>query len=107
MNEFREKIDALMNEKTQINGAIGAKRQEGVDMRSQLNKMKKSIGYTSESDIDDRIATIEFKLWTDTISLKEEKDLLKEISELKKNRPKVGKVNQMDDALKNRDSGTA
>merc|ERR1719277_1505483 len=78
---------------------------EGVDMRNQLNKMKKSIGYTSEADIDDRIATIEFKLWTDTISLKEEKEFLKEIAELKKSRPKVAQVKNMEDSLQNRDLG--
>merc|ERR1719277_1993088 len=78
---------------------------EGVDMRNQLNKMKKSIGYTSEADIDDRIATIEFKLWTDTLSLKEEKDFLKEIAELKKSRPKVAQVKNMEDSLQNRDLG--
>merc|ERR1740121_1296990 len=80
-------------------------RQEGVDMRNQLNKMKKSIGFTSESDIDDRIATLEFKLQTDTISLKEEKEYLKEIQELKRNRPKVSQVNKMEDSFQNRDIG--
>merc|ERR1719277_348736 len=78
---------------------------EGVDMRNSLNKMKKSIGYTSEGDIDERIATIEFKLWTDTLSLKEEKEYLKEIAELKKNRPKVAHVKNMEDSLQNRDLG--
>merc|ERR1719373_1071761 len=74
-------------------------------MRSQLNKMKKPIGYTKEQDIDERIASIEFKLWTDTISLKEEKEYLKEIAELKKNRPKVAQVNKLEGDVANRDFG--
>merc|ERR1719356_1269339 len=66
--------------------------------------MKKTIGYTSETDIDDRIASIEYRLWSETIPLKEEKQLLKEIAELKKNRPKVTQVNKMEGALQNRAS---
>merc|ERR1719444_265997 len=94
-----------MERKGEVNKAKDDKRQEGIDMKQQLTKMKKSIGYASEADIDERIASIEFKLWTDTISLKQEKDLLKEISELKKNRPKVSQVNKMEDAVANRDFG--
>merc|ERR1712113_188429 len=68
----------------------------GVQMKNDLNKMKKSIGYTNESDIDNRIATIEFKLWTESVPLKEEKKYLLELQELKRNRPKVSQVNQME-----------
>merc|ERR1740121_1125338 len=74
-------------------------------MRSQLSKMKKSIGYTSESAIDERIASIELWLRTETMSLKEEKDYMKEIAELKKARPKVGQVGAMENALASRDTG--
>jgi len=106
LDEFSAKIDALMEKKNDINKAMGDKRQEGMEMRNQLNKMKKSVGYTSEQDIDERIAAIEFSMRTDTISLKEEKDLLKEISELKKKRPQVSKVNKLEDGLQTRDFGT-
>jgi len=44
---------------------------------------------------------------TDTMSLKTEKDLMKEIAELKKNRPKVSKVNEMQNKLDNRDTGSS
>ena len=74
-------------------------------MLSQLNKMKKSIGFTSETEIDERIASLEFKLRTDNISLKEEKEMLKEMQELKRHRPKVPQVDRMEDSLQNRDSG--
>merc|ERR1711920_777550 len=67
--------------------------------KNDLAKMKKTIGYTSETDIDNRIATIEFKLNTESISLKEEKKYLLELQELKKSRPKVSKVNNMKDNL--------
>jgi len=37
---------------------------------------KSNVTYKSEAEIDDRIATIEFKMWTDSLSLKEEKAYL-------------------------------
>merc|ERR1719215_8763 len=105
LDEFTNKINELMERKGDINSAMGEKRQEGVEMRQQLNKMKKSIGFSSEADIDERIATIEFKLQTDSLTLKEEKDFLREISDLKKNRPKVSQVNKMESSMANRDLG--
>merc|ERR1712113_619144 len=80
----------------------------GVQMKNDLSKMKKSIGYNTEAEIDNRIATIEFKLWTESVPLKEEKKYLLEIQELKKNRPKVAKVNKLEgdlSALKEGDAG--
>merc|ERR1712129_375409 len=69
LNEFTAKIDALMARKDELNKGITEKKQEGADMRTQLSKMKKSIGYTNEGDIDDRIASIEFRLVTESVSL--------------------------------------
>merc|ERR1712187_892994 len=89
----------------EINKTVGDKKKEGTEMRSQLNKMGKSIGYTDEAEIDERIASIEFKLWTDTVSLKDEKKLLAEIQELKRNKPKVSQVHKMEDNLNNFDPG--
>merc|ERR1719476_250985 len=81
-----------MEKKNELNAAMGNKRAEGIAMKDDLQKMKKSIGYASEADIDNRIATIEFKLQTESMPLKDEKKFMLELSELKKNRPKVAKA---------------
>jgi len=105
LDEFKAKIDGLFARKSEIQGAVGAQKAEGLEMKNNLQKMKKAIGYTSEAEIDERIALIEYRMVSESISLKEEKELMKEISELKKNRPKVSKVNAMQDSLNNRDTG--
>jgi len=51
------------------------------------------------------LRNIEYRLQTETIPLKEEKDLLKEMQELKRNRPKVAQVNKMEDGLSKFDLG--
>jgi len=105
LEEISGKMNELQDKKDEIQKAFGDKLQEGREMRQQLNKMKKSIGYTSETDIDDRIASIEFKLWTESIPLKEEKKYLEEIKELKRNRPKVSQVHKMEEGLSSFDAG--
>merc|ERR1719324_1065123 len=105
LDEFTTKINSLQEQKDKIIKVDGEKKGEARQQRDDLNKLKKSIGFTSETEIDDRIASIEFRLWTDSISLKEEKTLLAEISELKKNRPKVSMVHKKEGELANLDPG--
>ena len=57
LDKLSHKINELIERKGNLQIAIGDKRQEGVKMRNQLNKMKKSIGFTSKTDIDERIAS--------------------------------------------------
>jgi len=95
-NEFNGKIDALMAQKESINGTINEKRAEGQAMKQDLTKMKKSIGFTSEAEIDKRIQEIEYKMHTESHSLKDEQKFIKEISELKRNRPKVAGIKTME-----------
>jgi len=104
-DECSKEMDRLTALKDEVSGSIGQNRQEGIQMRDQLNKMKKQLGYTNESEIDQRIATIEFKMWTDSMTLKEEKAYMQELQTLKRNRPKVSQVNQMEEDINNRDSG--
>jgi uncharacterized coiled-coil DUF342 family protein len=112
--KIRSELDAVSAEmnklaerKEAINAGLNNKKAEQSQMKGDLMKMKKSMGYTSENDIDDRIATIEFKLWTESLSLKDEKNYLAEIKELKKNKPMVSQVSQMEDKLAGFDSGVS
>merc|ERR1712194_211630 len=74
-------------------------------MVQDMKKARASIGYKTEAEMDERLHTIEYRLQTETIPLKEEKDLLKEMQELKRNRPKVAQVNKLEEGLNNFDVG--
>merc|ERR1712194_488088 len=79
----------------------------GIAMKDNLKKMQKDIGYGSEADIDARIQTIEFKLNTESINLKEEKKYLLELQTLKRSRPKVSQVNKLQgDLTAHREGGS-
>jgi len=105
LDEFSGKMNAIQEQKDGIKKAVGEKQAEGKEMKQKLNGMKKNLGFTSEDQIDDRIATIEYKMWTGSVSLKEEKAFLKEISELKKNKPKISQLNQMEASVSSFDGG--
>jgi len=107
LNQINDQLDAHDAKKGAIDTDMVKKKQETVDARNQINKMKRSIGYESETAIDERIATIEWKLHHESVSLKEEKKFLQEITELKRNRPKVNQVQSLEQNLNaGRDSGT-
>merc|ERR1719310_891109 len=67
--------------------------------------MKREIGYTDAGQIDERIATIEYTIWTSSLTLKEEKKLLAEIQDLKRTRPKVAHYHKMEEKVQNFDAG--
>jgi uncharacterized coiled-coil DUF342 family protein len=105
IQQFKEKINALHEQKDELQKGQQAQREEKSKMANDVKKMKASIGFKSEEEIDNRIREIEYRLHTDTLTLKVEKDLLKEISELKRNRPKVSQVNKLEEGLSSFDAG--
>lgn len=98
INGFQEQKDGIMTQ-------LGQKREEGKSMRTELNKLKKDVGFTSEEQILERIQQIEYRMCTESMPLKEEKKLLLEITELKRTRPKLAKVSNMEEGVKNFDTG--
>merc|ERR1719316_1328375 len=99
-------MNSLQGVKDGFQKQVGDRQAEGKQLRQDLNKMKKNLGYTSEDQIEERIATIEFQMWTQTLSLKEEKKYLAEIQELKRTRPKVSQFHKMEADVATFDAGT-
>ena len=65
-------------------------------MKSDLKDMKKKLGYTDIAKIDERIKQIEDQMIHESLTLKDEKKLMLEIAQLKKNKPEVDKYNKME-----------
>merc|ERR1719261_1096416 len=64
------------------------------------------MNFSNEADIDARIQHIEDKMRHESLTLKQEKDYMLEIKELKKNKPKLSQLTQMQDKITNLDAGT-
>ncbi|KAL7066586.1 hypothetical protein ACR3K2_29750 [Cryptosporidium serpentis] len=96
LDEYQKQIDNFEEERKSLMTKIEEKSREGKEMKNQLSNLKKAVGYKSEEEIEAKIKDIEYLLVTSTISLKEEKKLLAQISQLKQHRPVVGKFAHMD-----------
>jgi len=96
----KEKIDEYMAKKDEIRSAMGLKNNEDNKMKTDLKEMKKKLGYTDIASIDKRIHEIEDTMIHSSLSLKDEKKLMLEIAQLKKNKPEVNKFNKLDQDIK-------
>jgi len=96
--EEKGKIDEYMAKKDQIREAMGLKNNEDTKMKNELKDMKKKLGYTDIQDIDNRIRQIEDQMIHSSLTLKDEKKLMLEIAQLKKNKPEVTKFKSMEQA---------
>lgn len=91
----KEKIDAYMAKKEEIRGQMGLKSTEDTKAKNELKDMKKKLGYTDIAEIDKRIAAIEHQMTHESLTLKEEKKMMLEIAQLKKNKPQVKEYNSL------------
>merc|ERR1712217_506201 len=106
LDGYQNQMNEVKAQKDNIQGSLGDIKAEGASMKAELSKIAKNMRYTSEAEIDNRIAIIEFKRVTESISLKEEKTLLAEIKDLKKNKPKLSELSKLQSNVENFDNGT-
>jgi len=110
-NEYREKkseffekiraeslmIDEYMAKKNEIRAAMGLKTAEEKKLQGDLRDMKKNLAYTDLAKIEQREREINDEMMhSGSLSLKQEKELMKELASLQKNKPQVTKVNKME-----------
>jgi len=96
LDEYTSQIDALEKKKKSMLDGISDKQKESRQKRQELNDMKKKLGFESEADIDAEIKKIETSMYTESMTLKKEKELMNKINELRKSKPMVTKYNEME-----------
>merc|ERR1719453_2955268 len=106
LDEVQATIDKFAGKKDELYKQIESEKFADKEAKEALKKMKGSVGFASEAEIDKKIAEIEMTMWTSTITLKEEKKYLDEIKELKRSKPKVSKLKGMEAEMENRPKGT-
>merc|ERR1719183_2625889 len=98
LDEYSERIDELEKKRKSIQDGISSKDKEQRAKRQELNDMKKKIGFQSEAEIDSEIRKIETKMCTESHTLKQEKEMMARIQELRKSKPTVTKLAAMEGA---------
>jgi len=99
LDEYSAKIDELMKKKESEIGGIQDKQNESKQRRQDLNNMKKKLGYDDIKDIDQRIRELDHRMQSESLSLKQEKELMIKIKDLKASRPLVTKYEKMEQNL--------
>ncbi|OVA00710.1 hypothetical protein BVC80_9085g130 [Macleaya cordata] len=79
-SEYRDKFEAARSDERAARDLLNAKRQEIDSVQSVINRMKNA---TSIDEIGDRIHNMEHMIEHETMPLKEEKQLIREIKQLK------------------------
>lgn len=96
LDRLSEKAQSLERERRDLVEKIESKQREGREMRANVQNLKKSIGYATEDEIDQKIKDIEASMMTTSMTLKEEKKMMQSIAQLKANRPLVGRYSSLE-----------
>lgn len=99
MKSLRERKDAVMRDRAEIAAKQKAARAS-LEQSMQKNKQLRSeMKYTSGEEIEKRISELERKQSTTSMSLKDEKSLLKEIEQLKQSKKFVVQLTTNNDTI--------
>jgi len=101
LTEVKAQLEALHGTKQKISGQLDGQKAENQSAKDDLRKMQKSMRYSNGEDIDKRIREIENTMAHSSLSLKAEKDYMKEITELKQSKKKVAQFADMSDKVSN------
>nr|XP_010927298.1 golgin subfamily A member 6-like protein 22 [Elaeis guineensis] len=88
-NEYREKLEAAKAKERAARAAFNAKRQEIESVQSILNKLKNA---TSIEEIDNKIEAMDHEFQHSTMGLKEEKQHLHNIKQLRHLREQLSSI---------------
>jgi len=92
LKELKGKRETLMAQRTAIYGARDAARETRDAKMSEMKDLKSQTKYKSAAEIDRKIKALETAQTTTSMTLAKEKETLKEIGELKKQRSVVAQT---------------
>lgn len=103
---LRERKDAVMRDRQEIS-ALQKAAKASLDTKMAANKsLRAELKFTSPEDIEKRIAELEKKQSTTSMTLKEEKLILKEIEQLKASKKLVSQLTTTNDSITNERNST-
>lgn len=99
MKSLRERKDTIMRDRAEI-AALQKSAKASLDSKITAGRsLRAELKYTSPDEIDKRIAELEMRQSTTSMSLKEEKVLLKEIDQLKQSKKLVTHLAANNDSI--------
>mmetsp|Transcript_28844 Transcript_28844/g.35450 ORF Transcript_28844/g.35450 Transcript_28844/m.35450 type:complete len:248 (-) Transcript_28844:3975-4718(-) len=97
-NEIRvlnDKKNAIVRERDSLRARQDKTRQQQKSKREELRKFRASLKYSKLEDVDAEINRLEQYQSTVSLALKDEKDLIKQISSLRQERKKIEELKKL------------
>eukprot|EP01053_Blabericola_migrator_P001887 Blabericola_migrator_1__1886@NODE_1512_length_4373_cov_158_589178_g993_i0_p2_GENE_NODE_1512_length_4373_cov_158_589178_g993_i0NODE_1512_length_4373_cov_158_589178_g993_i0_p2_ORF_typecomplete_len480_score104_75KIAA1328/PF15369_6/1_8e04KIAA1328/PF15369_6/0_00094AAA_13/PF13166_6/0_0039AAA_13/PF13166_6/24AAA_13/PF13166_6/9_4e02DUF4472/PF14739_6/0_0073DUF4472/PF14739_6/1_8e04DUF4472/PF14739_6/1_5e03DUF4472/PF14739_6/1_1e03ATG16/PF08614_11/0_056ATG16/PF08614_11/14ATG16/PF08614_11/2_8e02MAD/PF05557_13/ len=107
INALTEKIDALEDERKALSERVLSAQQRSRNLRGQVDTLSRGLQYHSVDEINKRIQDIEYQMMTETMSLKDEKKLIADIEKLKKMKPELAKLAELQEMATSNDPSAA
>jgi len=85
-------IAELKAAKDNIMESLKSSNAAAREAKNDLKSLKREMKFTTTEEIEEKIKQLDFKLVTESLTLHEEKKILEEIKQLKKNKPLVKQV---------------
>mmetsp|Transcript_10041 Transcript_10041/g.11525 ORF Transcript_10041/g.11525 Transcript_10041/m.11525 type:complete len:537 (-) Transcript_10041:215-1825(-) len=95
IKELSDKKNAALKERDLLRSQLDKIRQKQKSKREELRKFRSSLKYSKVEEVDAEIGRLEQYQNTVSLSLKEEKDLIKKISGLRQERKKVEELKRL------------
>jgi uncharacterized coiled-coil DUF342 family protein len=89
------RCDELEKEKAEVRAKLEEKDKSTKNVKDSVRDMQKEIGFRTEAEIDEKINDMEYKMHTETLTLKREKEIMAEIAKLKAMKPKLNKMKRL------------
>ena len=99
MNQYKAKKNALIEEKKAIRSKLDEAKSQADKIQKDRKDARSSIKFTSVAEIDAEIAKLQRKQETTTMSLQDEKKLIKDIDALKNSKKFVAELKGTESAM--------
>lgn len=90
-NEIRSEKDALLKERNKISTELKSHQAKKDQQTKSQKALRQEIKYTTSEEIDEQISKLRYRQETSSMSLTEEKNLVKEIENLQASKKLVSK----------------
>lgn len=101
LNELRMKKGILINEKKGIREKLNAMKGQADKLMAESKSSRQNVKFTKVEDIDNEIKRLQRKQETTSMSLQEEKRLIKELDLLKSSKKAVAGLKEKEGAIAN------
>lgn len=95
IDELTKKIDLLEDERKLLGERVINAQQRNRNLRGQLDNLQRGLQFHSVEEIDKKIQEIEYMMMTESLTLKEEKKLIADIEKLKKQKPELARLAEL------------